>query len=80
MPKQRIPGEGSMARYDWTKATRGRYAGRFKRGEHVVPIADDVWNTFPSAELINDALRVLASAAAKVSGKRAPSRRAKRAA
>jgi hypothetical protein len=78
--EKKAPAETSMARYDLSKASRGRYAGRFKAGDPIVAIDDEVWSAFPGARLINDALRVLASAVVRARPKKAAVRRAKRAA
>jgi hypothetical protein len=63
---------------DWSKAERGKYAGRYAEGTNIVLIAPDVMDVFPNAESVNRALRALAeliraSSVRKKSGKRAAS-------
>lgn len=38
---------------------RGKYAERYKQGSNIVVLAPDVWEAFPNAEAVNDALRML---------------------
>ncbi len=52
--------------YDMTGGIRGKYARRFKGDVMMVPIAPDVAAAFPTAEAVNEALRVLLKAAKKV--------------
>ena len=77
--KRRRPSETSLARYDWSKARRGTYAGRLAKGPHFVEIEAGVWAAFPSAKEINDALRVLAAAVVRAAGKK-QAKRSRRAA
>jgi hypothetical protein len=65
MKKTRRPPETSLDRYDWSKATRGRFAKRFPRDAHAVVIDPALWASFGSAEAVNEALRA-AVAVAKV--------------
>lgn len=51
--------------YDFTGAVRGKYYERFQRGSNVVLLDPDVSAAFPNSESVNQALRVLASAARK---------------
>ena len=51
--------------YDFTGAVRGKYYERFHRSSNVVLLDPDVSATFPNAASVNQALRVLASAARK---------------
>jgi hypothetical protein len=65
--------ETSLDRYDWSKATRGRFAKRFPRDAHAVVIDPTLWPSFGSAEAINDALRAavaMARAVRPAKGKR----------
>ncbi|MGH7964431.1 MAG: hypothetical protein ACRERD_21885 [Candidatus Binatia bacterium] len=62
--RDRIPPEDSLERYDWSKATRGRYATRFPRGAHAVVIAPDLWPYFGTADAVNDGLQLLVEMAA----------------
>ncbi len=59
---KRIPPETSLDRYDWTKATRGRYSARFRRSAHVVLLSSDLWRYFGSAEAVEQALKLLVQA------------------
>ena len=55
-----------MRRYDWSKATRGRFASRLgaKKAPVAVRIIDeDLEAAFPNSESMNAALRVLLEAA-----------------
>lgn len=61
-----VPPEDALERYDWSKATRGRYATRFPRETHAVVIAPDLWPHFGTADAINDGLRLLVELAALV--------------
>ena len=47
------------AEYDFSKATRGKYAQRFAEGANVVILAPDVAEAFPTSEAVNLALRSL---------------------
>ena len=62
--RRRIPPEESLERYDWNRATRGRYASRFPRDAHAVVIASELWPHFDSAESVNEGLRLLVRIAA----------------
>jgi hypothetical protein len=66
MKKTRRPAETSMDRYDWSKATRGRFAKRFPRSAHAVVIDPAVWPSFGSAEAVNEALRAAVEVARAV--------------
>jgi len=55
-----------MDRYDWSKATRGRFAKRFPRSAHAVVIDPAVWPSFGSAEAVNEALRAAVEVAKAV--------------
>ena len=69
---RRLP-ETSMARYDWSKATRGRFATRFPREAHAVVIDPSIWPSFGSADAVNAALRAavaIAEAVRPTRGKR----------
>jgi hypothetical protein len=49
--------------YDFTGAVRGKYYERFHRSSNVVLLDPDVSAAFPDSASVNQALRVLASAA-----------------
>jgi hypothetical protein len=49
--------------YDFSDAVRGKYYERYKASSNVVVLDADVSEVFPNAKAVNQALRVLASAA-----------------
>ena len=51
--------EDALERYDWSKATRGRYAGKLKMGTPMRRLDDDLVDAFPNSEAVNDALRAM---------------------
>jgi hypothetical protein len=51
--------EGSLERYDWSQATRGRYAGKLKMGTAMRRLDDDLAEMFPNSEAVNAALRAI---------------------
>lgn len=53
------PAEDSLERYDWSKATRGRYAKRFPREAHAVVVDPALWPYFGDAAAVNAGLRTL---------------------
>ena len=57
--QRRIPPANSLKRYDWSKATRGRYAARFPRDAHAVVINPELWPYFGSSDAVNEGLRTL---------------------
>ena len=64
------------AEYDFSGAVRGKYYERYQASTNVVVLDADVSEVFPNSEAVNQALRVLASAArARVT---TPTRRSKR--
>jgi hypothetical protein len=72
--------EGHVDRYDWSRATRGRFAKRIAaEGSNLRALDDEVAAAFPDSASVNAALRaVLAMRAALVQP--APPKRTKRAA
>jgi len=76
---KRIPPETSLDRYDWTKATRGRYSARFRRSAHVVLLSSDLWRYFGSDEAVEQALKLLVQASSLASRRRHFARRSRRA-
>ncbi len=57
-------GKGEMRpEYDFSNAVRGKYFEQFKASSNVVVLDPDVSAVFPNAASVNQALRVLASAA-----------------
>jgi hypothetical protein len=66
--RRRASNELDLAKYDWSKATRGRFAARFAGRSRNVPVAvrildDDLAEAFPDSDAVNRALRVLVDAA-----------------
>jgi hypothetical protein len=57
-PKSSLP-EDSLDRYDWSKATRGRYAGKLAMGTPMRRLDDDLAVMFPNSEAVNAALRAI---------------------
>jgi hypothetical protein len=47
--------------YDFTGGVRGKYAARYAQGTNIVVLDRDVAEMFPTSELVNDALRALAT-------------------
>jgi hypothetical protein len=48
------------------KGIRGKYAARFRQGTNLVLLAPDVATAFPTADAVNDALRLLMKVAGAV--------------
>jgi len=59
MKKKRKPPETSLARYDWSRAPRGRWAGRLRTAK-VVLLRPEIYELFGSDEAINAALAAVA--------------------
>jgi hypothetical protein len=59
--------------YDMTSGVRGKYVRRFPIDVVVVTLAPDVAAAFPSADAVNEALRVLLKAAKNASRSKARS-------
>lgn len=59
MKKKRTPTKTSLARYDWSRARRGRWAGRL-RAAKVVLLRPEIYELFGSDEAINAALAAVA--------------------
>jgi hypothetical protein len=53
------PPEDSLERYDWSKARRGRYAGKLKMGTAMRRLDADLAEVFPNSEAVNAALRAI---------------------
>lgn len=62
--------------YDFSKATPGVTARQFAEGSNVVVIDPDLQQLFPTSQAVNDALRGLASIAARASSTRSKKRSA----
>jgi len=56
--RQQLP-EDSLERYDLSKATRGRYAGKLATGTPWRRLEDDLAQAFPTSNEVNEALRAL---------------------
>jgi hypothetical protein len=55
-PRKKPASETSLERYDWSKAQRGRFAGKL-RTPHVAFVRPELWEHF--GEAINEALETL---------------------
>jgi hypothetical protein len=58
-----------LEEYDFSRGVRGKYAGRFAHGSNIVVLSPDVAKVFPDSRSVNQALRVLISAARTAKGK-----------
>ena len=68
--------DAMRSEYDFFGAVRGKYYERYRASTNVVVLDADVSEVFPNSQAVNQALRVLASAArARVTR---PARRSKR--
>ena len=57
--KKRKPPETSLARYDWSRARRGRWTGRLRTAK-VVLLRPEIYELFVRDEAINAALAAVA--------------------
>lgn len=57
--------------YDFSGATRGKYAERFASGSNVVVLAPDVVAMFPDSDSVNETLRAVAKIAERTGRKAA---------
>ena len=48
-----------LPEYDFSGGVRGKYSARYQAGSNIVVLADDVAQAFPTAESVNQALRLL---------------------
>jgi hypothetical protein len=53
------PPESSLDRYDWSKAARGRHAGKLKMGTPMRRLDADLAELFPNSASVNAALRAI---------------------
>ncbi len=60
-----------LPEYDFSGATRGKYAERFASGSNVVVLAPDVLAMFPDSDSVNETLRAVAKIAARTGRKAA---------
>lgn len=52
--------EGHVRRYDWTKATRGKFATKAARASALLRVLDpELASRFPDSRSVNEALRAL---------------------
>ena len=65
-PKLAENDEDMRREYDFTNAVRGKYTSRFPKDVVMVTLAPDVAASFPDAESVNEALRLIIKAARKV--------------
>jgi len=56
--------------YDFSQARRGVTAARYAQGTNIVILDPDVSAIFPTSELVNNALRILAGIAERTVKKR----------
>ena len=56
----RIDDDEILPEYDFSRATRNKYASRYAAGSTVVVLEPDVAATFANSEEANEALRALA--------------------
>lgn len=61
--------------YDFSRATRNKYAFRYTEGSAVIVLDPDVAAAFPSSVEANEALRALAGIIEKLRSRRGASRR-----
>ena len=59
----RVAERDMLPEYDFSKAKRNRYAGRFAKGVTVIVLDPDVAEAFPNSAAVNGALRSLAERA-----------------
>ena len=64
----KAPAETSMARYDWSRARRGHWAGKLRLGDESCSrvLDSDLAEIFPDSASVNEALRALVRASANV--------------
>lgn len=73
--RRAAPAEDDMERYDWSKASRGRYAGRLASGTPWRHLDEDVAAAFPTSDEVNEALRAVLALRAILPGGRRPRKR-----
>jgi hypothetical protein len=67
--------EEILPEYDFSRASRNKYASRYAAGSTVVVLEPDVAAVFPSSAEANEALRALAGIIQKGRSRRPASRR-----
>jgi len=69
--------EGDLRRYDWTKATRGKFATKAAKASALLRVLDPALAVrFPDSRSVNDALRALVALDQALPGRRARKRQA----
>lgn len=59
-PRSATPSEGHPNRYDWSKATRGKYAAKAAKASALLRLLDpELARRFPDSPAVNAALRRL---------------------
>lgn len=62
MKKDKVNNDEMRPEYDLSRLkgrVRGKYAERYRAGTNLVLLEDDVQAAFPTAEAVNEALRIL---------------------
>jgi hypothetical protein len=67
---ERQPKSDLHDEYDFSRGVRGKYAERYAAGSNVVVLDPDVAAVFPTAEMVNEALRLRARLAREQADKR----------
>jgi hypothetical protein len=57
---KRVAGDEILPEYDFTHASRNKYASRYTAGSAVVVLEPDVAAAFPTSDEVNEALRAIA--------------------
>jgi hypothetical protein len=69
--------EGHLVRYDWSRARRGRLAGKAARASALLRILEpELAHHFPDSRAVNEALRALVALDAALPRRRPSGRRA----
>jgi hypothetical protein len=71
----RVGADEILPEYDFSRASRNKYASRYAEGSAVVVLEPDVAATFPTSGEANAALRALAAIIQKHRPRRSTSRR-----
>ena len=69
--------EGDLRRYDWAKATRGKFATKAAKASALLRVLDPALAArFPDSRSVNEALRALVALDQALPGRRARKRQA----
>lgn len=71
---EKLP-DDAMDRYDWSKATRGRYAGKLASGTPWRRLDEDLAEAFPTSNDVNEALRAVLALRSLLPGRRPTKKR-----